>query len=533
MNILITPDVPEWAIGKLTRAIIKHNPRFNFFNMPVHPRGVMEGLTEIKRLLKQGVKFDLWHAQYWNSAYQLMDLMPELKEIPKILVHHNHYALEEKDWKKFDALAIATDWGLEKLSARHPKVVKIPMGIDLDTYSFLDDYPPKTPAVGYVGRVMPHKNLLEICRVCQKMGYRVVGTGYIEKPEYWEACEPFQKEGVLEWNGGFGRGRMMPENFETEFYRKMTVFVMYSTDERETGTLPLLEAMARGVPVLATAQGMARDIIKDGENGLIFNADNFKERLKMLMEDGELGEKLRQAAWQTMKNLPEQRMAREYAKAYYRLLFGEQKMISVIVPTFNRAETLIETIASVDQNNYPAKEIIVCDDGSDDLTPEVVEKMKKGLRTPLLYLKTGTKLEYGLAKARNCGAVEALGEILVFLDDRFKMRPNTLEIIAGNTISKGWQYGKKINREGKEGRKSFVENFSWIMKKDFINGGMFCERMTQYGGLSDETRRRFESQRFIFSYIPEAEVEIILDSPRHKKRGEIWNSKFLIRKMYD
>jgi hypothetical protein len=71
------------------------------------------------------------------------------------------------------------------------------------------------------------------------------------------------------------------------------------------------------------------------------------------------------------------------------------------------------------------------------------------------------------------------------------------------------------------------------MKKDFISGGMFCERMTQYGGLSDETRRRFESQRFIFSYIPEAEVEIILDSPRHKKRGEIWNSKFLIRKMYD
>jgi len=49
----------------------------------------------------------------------------------------------------------------------------------------------------------------------------------------------------------------------------MTVFVMYSTGEKESGTLPLLHAMARGVPVMATHQGMARDIIKDGENGII------------------------------------------------------------------------------------------------------------------------------------------------------------------------------------------------------------------------------------------------------------------------
>ena len=31
MNILITPDVPDWAIGKLTKSIIKGNERFNFY----------------------------------------------------------------------------------------------------------------------------------------------------------------------------------------------------------------------------------------------------------------------------------------------------------------------------------------------------------------------------------------------------------------------------------------------------------------------------------------------------------------------
>ena len=179
MNILITPDVHEWAIGKLTKSIIRHNPRFNFFNISVHPRGVIEGVGKITRLLRDGVKIDLWHAQYWNSAYQAMDLVRELKSVPKVLTHQNHYALGEREWNEFDSIVIPTEWGKNYLEKKNANVVKIPYGIDLDTYSFINEYPPAEPAVGYIGRVVPHKNLEEICRVSKELGYKGIGVDIV------------------------------------------------------------------------------------------------------------------------------------------------------------------------------------------------------------------------------------------------------------------------------------------------------------------------------------------------------------------
>lgn len=528
MNILITPDVPEWAIGNLTEEIVKHNKRFNFFNVPVHPRGIMDGVKEIKKILDEN-EIHFWHAQYWNSAIQMVLVEPRLKKIPSLLTHHNHSSLEKSDWNDFTAVNEMTKWGTDKLKEiTKAKVYQIPHGIDLDLYSFIEEYPPKEPAIGYIGRVLPHKNLAEICKTAQRLGYKVKGCGYIDKPDYWERVP----KDNLEFNGGLGRQGMMPPSFEREIYRQMTVFVMYSTDEVESGTLPLLEAMARGVPVLATKQGMARDIIEDGKNGILFEPHEFEEKLKMLMEDGELREELRQNAWQTIKNFPAERMAWNYGKTYYDILYPDQKLASVIIPTCNRAESLVETLLSIDAQEYPAKEIIVCDDGSTDYTAKAVHAVKERIETPILYLKTGDKYEYGLARARNRGAIEAMGEILVFLDDRYTMEEGCLQKIVDTAQHGRFMFGRKIIGGKPSNKKSFVENFSWIMKKDFMQAGMFCERMNIYGGLSQETRERFYAQRYTMEQAPEALVKEVVGSPRRKKRDEVWKAKFLLHKMY-
>lgn len=532
MNILITPDVDDWAIGNLTKAIIKNNKRFNFYKVCVHPRGVPQGIAEIQKLIREGVKFDLWHAQYWNSARQLLQMMPEFKEIPILLTHHNHHCLEEENWQElgFDMLNEMTDWGVNVLKKKHPNVIKIPHGIDLDKYSFLKEYPPKEDRnVGYVGRVCPWKHLKEIAEASNELGYKTIGCGYIDKPEYWESVP----KDNLEFNGGFGRGSMAAENFEVEIYRNMSVFVMYSTDEKESGTLPLLEAMARGVPVLATEQGMARDLIKDGENGVFFNESNFKEKLKMVMEDLKLRKNLREKAWQTIKNYSESKMARDYGKAYYKLAFSDKRLVSVIIPTFNRAKELMDILLSIEAQNYPAKEIIVCDDGSTDETPIVVEEAKKKFKTPILYQKTGEKLEYGLAKARNAGAIEAMGDVLLFLDDRYTLEPGALEKVAQTAMPKTFGYGVKIIRGKESTKKSFIENFAWILKKDFVDAGMFNEQMTLYGGLSQETRERFNHQGFTTMQVNDVKCKEIIHTSRTKKKDEIWKSKLKLQKMYE
>lgn len=91
--------------------------------------------------------------------------------------------------------------------------------------------------------------------------------------------------------------------------------------------------------------------------------------------------------------------------------------ISVIIPTYNRAESLVETVRSAASLEYPSDlyEIIVVDNGSKDNTPEVVETLQKD--APEINLHYVVEEERGLHNARHAGARVAKGEILVFTDD--------------------------------------------------------------------------------------------------------------------
>lgn len=525
MNILITPDIKEWAIGSLSRGIqrAKCTQRFNFIEIPVHPRGVMQSFVDLDTALKSGI--DLWHAMYWHSAQNVMEILPRIKAIRTLLTHHNHNSLDKGKWGEFTGLTTPTRWGFDKLKSMHDNVFQVPYGIDLDRYTFIHEVPEEN-TVGYIGRVVPWKNLKVICDVSNELGYKVVGSGYIEDTDYWRDVN----KSNLEFRGNIGRLGMSPNNVKDDMYKKMKVFVMYSTGEKESGTLPLLEAMARGIPVMATSQGMARDLIEDGKNGIIFTEENFKEKLKALMEDEPLRMKLRKHAWETIKNYSEERMAWNYAKAYYDVMFDKLPVVSVIIPTFNRFEKLVDTILSVEADSYVAKEIIVVDDGSQDVTKKTVLELKKRIKTPLLYLNTGNgDTTYGLAKARNMGVLEALGSVLLFLDDRLTIGEHSLEHIS--QVPKGeWHFGKKITNEGVSTKRQFIENFSWIRKRDFVDGGMFNERMDVYGGMSQLTREQYKG-KVEFVYDDKAEINENVRASG-KRRGDIWRAKDIIYKLY-
>ena len=83
-------------------------------------------------------------------------------------------------------------------------------------------------------------------------------------------------------------------------------------------------------------------------------------------------------------------------------------LISVIIPAYNHAEFLPESIESVLAQTHRHYEIIVVDDGSTDNTADVVRRYA-GTR----YVKQRNQ---GLAAARNRGIQESRGDCLVFLD---------------------------------------------------------------------------------------------------------------------
>jgi glycosyltransferase involved in cell wall biosynthesis len=84
---------------------------------------------------------------------------------------------------------------------------------------------------------------------------------------------------------------------------------------------------------------------------------------------------------------------------------------SIIIPAYNRANSISKTLDRLYAQTSTDFEVIVVDDGSTDNTREIVSDyvQQKGLN---YFFQTNS----GVSAARNCGAVNAIGEYLLFLD---------------------------------------------------------------------------------------------------------------------
>lgn len=96
-------------------------------------------------------------------------------------------------------------------------------------------------------------------------------------------------------------------------------------------------------------------------------------------------------------------------------------LISVVIPVYNGARTIQETIESVQKQTLSDLEIIVVDDGSQDSTLAVL----RAIADPRLKIIPGAHA--GANAARNCGLRASCGEYVSFLDADDLWTPNKLE----------------------------------------------------------------------------------------------------------
>jgi len=209
-------------------------------------------------------------------------------------------------------------------------------------------------------------------------------------------------------------------------------------------------------------------------------------------------------------------------------------LVSVIIPTYNRARMLPKAIDSVLNQFYKNVEIIVIDDGSTDDTKVVLAPYMNNI----LYVTTDHK---GAAHARNTGMRAATGKYIAFLDSDDIYLPHKLAIqvpfieahpeigmvcteFSGDYdngyveeyhmrnyhtiwIQKGWRYEDVFSEKGEYSTDSIDDPipyyigdiFQYVLMWTLIpsNTALFPRAILETVGFQDETIRSGQDYEYI------------------------------------
>lgn len=104
-------------------------------------------------------------------------------------------------------------------------------------------------------------------------------------------------------------------------------------------------------------------------------------------------------------------------------------MISVIIPLYNKAHTIVDTINSVLNQTYQDFELIIVNDGSIDNGVELIQQRFSDDRIRIIHQKNA-----GASAARNRGVGESRSNYVTFLDGDDEWHPEYLSIVENVII---------------------------------------------------------------------------------------------------
>jgi glycosyltransferase involved in cell wall biosynthesis len=198
------------------------------------------------------------------------------------------------------------------------------------------------------------------------------------------------------------------------------------------------------------------------------------------------------------------------------------RTVSVIIPTYNRADLVARAVASADRQTRPPVEIIVVDDASTDGTSEVVNSLTA--RTPVVYERL--KRNAGGGSARNAGILLANGDYVAFLDSDDEWAPDHLETLShfaaqreGNFVVASSAVVSETNRISPA--RPFLPTVSNVEKFHFILTGnlafqtstLLMPRGTALRFMFDGRLRRHQDWDLIFRMIEDGTDLTLLPRP--------------------
>ncbi len=223
---------------------------------------------------------------------------------------------------------------LQNLPVDENKIKIVYPGIDVEKFKFTEQGGNKIIGefgfsdeivIGVVSRFSPgkgHEELFKAFKILtnefKNIRLLVVGEPTVGEIKYFESLKKLNKElGIENFTVWTGFRKDIPEILSA-----IDVFVAPS--HAEAFGLSLLEAMAVGLPVIATKSAGFLDIIEDGVNGLFFERGNYvelAEKIKKLISDKALAQTLKENAKKTIRiRFSLDRYVDEIESLYFELL---------------------------------------------------------------------------------------------------------------------------------------------------------------------------------------------------------------------
>ena len=508
MKILITHPKSTSAIGRLAADVVKYNPHHEFRVIEIHPKRPDPLNLE---LFKEAYEWcDVWDCEYWKSGETVRNHFGEaFFTKPSIIAHMNPYDLLQRDWANYDLSYVnnLTQQSVLK-TATH-----IPLGVDLEKFKWNQEYTDRRTVCMVAQRIEGSKGVLPVAQACKRLGYTFILVGEVSDAGYFEQV-------IKEGNVNF-RERISDEEL-LEVYSQSAIHVCNSKDDFESGTMPIMEAMAVGCPVLTRRVGHVPDLFNEKNmmvrDGSPEDVDELEALLRMMMEDRNLRLQMREDAWHTIRNYSAVRRARRLSSLYYKVGF-EYALVSVVMPIFGKPESIQPMIDALDAQTWAAMELIFVSDGDEQFDDMAFVSKKHTVK----YYRVGDKEKYGLGYASDYGVMKAEGPIIVFLEQRFLPAPDMIEHFVTGLRTKQWLYANK------NGKRSFVENVSCIYRQEYIEMGMRNHLMTGYGGMSQELRSRSKAQGFKHIFVEKAVATAQYSSHNYSsKKDQIFEMKEIL-----
>ncbi len=210
----------------------------------------------------------------------------------------------------------------------------------------------------------------------------------------------------------------------TDFYQAADLYLHAA--RADTFPTSVLEALACGTPVVATAVGGIPEQIRDGATGLLTpagDAQAMAEAINALLDDPARRETMGHAAAADARaRFDRRRMVADYLEWFAQITHGMK--ISIVTPSFNQASYLEATLRSLLDQNYPDLELIVIDGGSTDGSVEIIRRYAAQLS------HWESERDRGQSHALNKGFAHVHGDIWTWLNSDDLLEPGVLQRVA-------------------------------------------------------------------------------------------------------